>query len=80
MEVKASVSPQPTEIVNIELSPSDKFKIQKAYGCDSCGGPQTGDSGDLKAASDETEGSCLWWLTSANTKQIVIDIQVRKAI
>ena len=80
MEVKASVSPQPTEIGNTELSPSDKIKIQKAYGCDSCGGPQTGDSGDLKAASDETEGSCLWWLTSANTKQIIIDIQVRTAM
>ena len=64
IEVKASVSPQPTKIGNTELSQYDTIKIQAAYGCEACGGPQTGHQGQLQAADTVSEGTCIWWLTS----------------
>ena len=70
IEVKASVSPQPTKIGNTELSQYDTIKIQKAYGCEACGGPQAGHHGSLQAADTGTEGTCLWWLTSPSGHQI----------
>ena len=70
IEVKASVSPQPTKIGNTELSQYDTIKIQAAYGCEACGGPQTGHQGQLQAADTVSEGTCLWWLTSPGGYQI----------
>ena len=80
IEVKASVSPQPTKIGNTELSQYDTIKIQAAYGCEACGGPQTGLQGQLQAADIVTESPCLWWLTSPRTNQILIHIQVSRNI
>ena len=76
MEVKSSVSPQPTQIGNTVLSQYDTIKIQKSYGCKACGGPQFGAGGDIQAASNTTEANCLWWLTTDSNKQIIIDISV----
>lgn len=41
-----------------------------------CGGPQSGDGGDLMAADTIADTSCLWSLTADSGKQIVVEISV----
>ena len=41
-----------------------------------CGGPQSGDGGDLTAAATIADTSCLWSLTADSVKQIVVEISV----
>ena len=47
-----------------------------------CGGPQSGDGGDLTAAATiaDTSCLCLWSLTADSGKQIVVEILVGRSI
>ena len=45
-----------------------------------CGGPQSGDGGDLTAAATIADTSCLWSLTADSGKQIVVEISVGRSM
>ena len=60
---------------NVELSPLDILKLQKAYGCSGCGGYKKSSTGGSITGSG-SDFLCEWVLESDNGKGISIDISV----
>jgi hypothetical protein len=66
-----------TSVGGTELSASDILRLQRAYGCGSCGGQQYSSAGgNINGFGNNTSPLCEWVLQTDSGKGISIDIKV----
>ena len=66
-----------TSVGGVELSTKDILRLQRAYGCGSCGGQQYSRSGgNINGYRNNTSPLCEWVLQTDSGKGIIVDIEV----
>ena len=68
------LDPTITSPGNTELSPMDITKLQKAYGCDSCGGYKRATEGFISGVAMMDQGPCAWVIETEKGKGIILNI------
>ena len=78
------LNPKDTNILEaggVVLSSSDKLRLQRAYGCGSCGGHQySGVGGNVAGEASNTSPLCEWILETEVGKGISIDFEVNLSL